>query len=516
MKKVLLASLFVLGTYSYAQVGVNTTTPASTLDVTAKNATGTTTNVDGLLAPRVDRLRAQSMTAVPNSTLIYINSIANGTQTGTAINVNAVGYYYFDGTVWAKVYSSSSPSTPINIYTNDGTLGSNRTVTQGTNTLTFTGSAVNAFSIDTSTFSADAANHRVGLGTIAPLNTLHTVSTTSNSNRFNLMDAPAGAVATVLLALRNTSPLATGNYSLLGFTNSGAASGGANWGVGSIRTGATAVNGTEEDFYVGNSEGGSYLERFRIQTVTGNVGIGVSSPLGKLHVVASTTTAGRYNLLDAPNGTAQNTIMGLRNTSALAAGNLSLLGFVNNGPTAGGASCGIGSIRTGNTAVNGTEEDFFLGNSNGGSYIERMRIKAAGNVGIGTNAPANLLSVNGNADKPGGGTWTASSDRRVKKDIADFKDGLNVIKQLRPVTYRYNEKSGFKDLNKQYVGFIAQEVEKSAPYMVNIKDDTAVSGLSDRRELDDSALTKILVNAIQEQQKEIETLKSQVQQLLNK
>ncbi|MFP3631802.1 hypothetical protein SB776_34935, partial [Burkholderia sp. SIMBA_045] len=81
-----------------AQVGVNTTTPASTMDITAKNATGTTPNVDGLLVPRVDRQRAQSMASVPTSTLIFVNSIATGTQTGTAVNIDAVGHYSFNGT----------------------------------------------------------------------------------------------------------------------------------------------------------------------------------------------------------------------------------------------------------------------------------------------------------------------------------------------------------------------------------------------------------------------------------
>ncbi|MFP3681347.1 hypothetical protein SB725_30135, partial [Pseudomonas sp. SIMBA_041] len=75
------ASLFLYAN-GYSQVGINTMTPTSTLDVTAKNATGTTTNVDGLLTPRVDRERAESMAINPTSTMIYVNSFATGTQTG--------------------------------------------------------------------------------------------------------------------------------------------------------------------------------------------------------------------------------------------------------------------------------------------------------------------------------------------------------------------------------------------------------------------------------------------------
>ena len=109
--------------------------PAATLDVTAKNATGTTTDVDGLLVPRVDRQRAQSMASVPTSTLIYVNSIATGTQTGTAAGIDAIGYYYFDGTVWTKL------NLPVNIYTSNGTLAGTRTVTTAGNSLSFTNGA---------------------------------------------------------------------------------------------------------------------------------------------------------------------------------------------------------------------------------------------------------------------------------------------------------------------------------------------------------------------------------------
>ncbi|MDQ1855229.1 hypothetical protein [Chryseobacterium sp. WLY505] len=84
-KKLLLTGL--LTTFSLvvkSQVGINTATPTATLDVTAKNSTGTGSSVEGILVPRVDRQKAQSMTGVPVSTLIYVNSIATGTNTGTA------------------------------------------------------------------------------------------------------------------------------------------------------------------------------------------------------------------------------------------------------------------------------------------------------------------------------------------------------------------------------------------------------------------------------------------------
>ena len=168
MKRLLFIFPLFISFFAYSKSGVNTRTPASTLDITAIASTGTSATVDGLLIPRVDRQRAQSMTAVPTSTLIYVSSIATGTQTGTALNIDAVGHYYYNGTTWTK----SIPG-PINIYNADGTLTGNRTVTQAANTLALTGTATNAFSVDGTTLSVDAANNRVGIGTITPQKTLH-------------------------------------------------------------------------------------------------------------------------------------------------------------------------------------------------------------------------------------------------------------------------------------------------------------------------------------------------------
>lgn len=111
MKKITLPLVIALLAFSIntrAQVGINTISPASTLDMVATNPIGTATNVDGLLLPRVDRQRAQSMTGVPLSTMIYVNSIATGTAAGTAVNINSIGNYYFDGTVWVKLNVGAS------------------------------------------------------------------------------------------------------------------------------------------------------------------------------------------------------------------------------------------------------------------------------------------------------------------------------------------------------------------------------------------------------------------------
>lgn len=167
MKKTIIISTLLLSGFAFSQVGVHTPDPKATFDITAKNATGTSAAPEGILIPRVDRQRAQFMIGVRASTLIYINSVDTGSQTGTAINIDAPGYYYFDGTVWVK-FTKNNGSNATNIYNANGLLTGNRTVSQGANRLAFTGNTVNAFSVAGNTFSIDAENKRVGIGTSNP------------------------------------------------------------------------------------------------------------------------------------------------------------------------------------------------------------------------------------------------------------------------------------------------------------------------------------------------------------
>ncbi|PIF47639.1 hypothetical protein CLU96_4706 [Chryseobacterium sp. 52] len=192
MKKLKISLVLLsFNTFAFGQVGINTSGPAATLDITAKNAAGTSTNPEGLLVPRVDREKAQSMTSVATSTLIYVNAVSTGTQTGTTANIDAVGFYYFDGSLWQKLKSSGSGD---NIYTTDGTLGGNRMVTQGTNTLGFTSNAVNGFSVDGTTLSVDAANDRVGVGTNAPTASLEVNSKTTGISGVKMTQFPSISV----------------------------------------------------------------------------------------------------------------------------------------------------------------------------------------------------------------------------------------------------------------------------------------------------------------------------------
>ncbi len=137
-----------------------------------------------------------------------------------------------------------------------------------------------------------------------------------------------------------------------------------------------------------------------------------------------------------------------------------------------------------------------------------LTVLNTGYIGIGTVNPDATLSVEGTASKTGGGVWYTFSDRRVKKNIEDYKPGLKEILAIRPVSFQYNELSGYTNLDKRYVGVIAQEIEKVLPATVTLLQTD--SSLKDKRQFDGSGLTYTLINAIKEQQVQIAALQAEL------
>ena len=135
---------------------------------------------------------------------------------------------------------------------------------------------------------------------------------------------------------------------------------------------------------------------------------------------------------------------------------------------------------------------------------------SVGGVAMVVNNGGNLTVAN-QGFKPGGGVWAATSDLRLKTNINNYKAGLHEVLQIRPVTYQYNEKSGFQQevLDKTYHGIIAQEMQEIAPYMVGEFELDGATYLN----YDGNALIYMLVNAIQEQQQQIEKLEERLENL---
>jgi hypothetical protein len=101
------------------------------------------------------------------------------------------------------------------------------------------------------------------------------------------------------------------------------------------------------------------------------------------------------------------------------------------------------------------------------------------------------------------GTVSSFSDARLKKDIIPFKEGLAVVTKINPVSFYYKENAPFAT-DRQQVGVLAQELETVAPYLV---DKVATDSYKDLRSVNNQAYVFLLINAVKEQQSQIEQQK---------
>ncbi|MHC0442511.1 tail fiber domain-containing protein, partial [Flavobacterium sp. 3-210] len=100
-----------------------------------------------------------------------------------------------------------------------------------------------------------------------------------------------------------------------------------------------------------------------------------------------------------------------------------------------------------------------------------------------------------------------TSDIRLKKNIEPLKYGLAEIMKIDPITYNWKDKSD----DKLKVGVSAQQIEKILPEVVSVGQD-ADKTLG----VNYAEIVPVLINAIKEQQAEIQQLKSLVQKLTDK
>lgn len=145
-----------------------------------------------------------------------------------------------------------------------------------------------------------------------------------------------------------------------------------------------------------------------------------------------------------------------------------------------------------------------ISETNGISILEN------GNIGMGIVAPTVRLQVNGDIIA---NSIAGSSDIRYKTNIQPIKDALDKVKNLNGVYFKWNKKDfPFKDFSdNNEIGFIAQEVEKVLPEVV-LKDKTP----DEYRSVKYDKVVALLVEAIKEQQLQIEALTKKVNELSNK
>jgi hypothetical protein len=247
------------------------------------------------------------------------------------------------------------------------------------------------------------------------------------------------------------------------------------------------VASNEANFFVRDVTGGSRLP-FRIRpgaptssidiSATGSVGIGTASPTANLDVLSTPQAVSRVRgggggimEMSDSNGSADK-----KNYQIRSQGDIFKL-----------------------TLLNDARNAFITDNI--------LVAVSSGSVGIGTAAPDQKFSVNGDASKAGGGAWQTFSDERLKNIKGRFNSGLKAVMQLQPIRYEYRKDNalGIKS-EGDHIGFGAQAVQKIIPEAVT-------KNSAGYLMVNNDPILWTMLNAIKEQQKEIAQLKEQVRQL---
>jgi hypothetical protein len=77
------------------------------------------------------------------------------------------------------------------------------------------------------------------------------------------------------------------------------------------------------------------------------------------------------------------------------------------------------------------------------------------------------LTILGSGFKPGGGSWSVSSDVRLKKNIHPLDRALESLLDLHGITFEYKDPDAIHELHGERIGFTAQNVEKVFPDWVS-------------------------------------------------
>ena len=493
-------------------VGIGTTVPAAKLDVHGTaNFTGLITFAPGQTFPGAGTITGitpgTALTGGGSSGSVTLNVDTTKVVTGITPGTDLTG----GGTGGVQTLNLDTTKVPqlnaANSFTASQSVTGNVTATG-----TVTGGVVTAttsFNLGSNTFafgSASGTNAFLGYaGNFTTTGTGNTASgwqallsdtlgtwNTANGDealKFNTAGNSNTAVGTSALQdnTTGTSNTAVG-FGALVYTNGSFNTGlGYDAGEDSIffnLTNSTAI-GARSDVTESNALVLGSINGVNGATANTNVGIGTTAPLFPLHVERNDNSGAGIQVV-AENQSTSGASFAVFNATS------------DNGVTAEMVADGIG------TGPLHTPSGYF------GTYtnqpiglitanVERLHITATGQVGVGTSAPTHPFQVAQGLGAAFADSWTTYSSRRWKTNIQTLPNALAKVEQLRGVSY------DLKGSGKHEIGVIAEEVGQVVPEVVSFEENG-----KDAQGVDYSRLTAVLIEAVKEQQRQIQDQRRQI------
>lgn len=559
---ILIVLLSVFIHTSYGQVGIGTTTPDASAMLEINNAN------KGVLIPRVSLTNVTNTTTpinAPATSLIVYNT--NAAVTGGS----GIGFYYFNGTQWVS-FSSASSSWALTGNSNTtaatnyiGTADAQDFVvrTDNTEAMRITsggdvgiGTNTPTTKLHISTVSSGAVIFSDGFedGTLAPFTTGGDVNwevgtnpntgtfaaqapTSANNNDITYMEyvvtipANGGQVSFAYSTSTETG------FDWFRFYVDGAAEVEAN-GISGYTTVTIALNpGTHilrweysKDFSFSAGADQVYVDDIVISEI-GDPAIRIADGTQAVNRILKTDANGYATWQDAASGFTDDDWIfnsGSTNTDPIYHQGSVLINqstylsaqsdfYINNGNTIG-TQVGFGSI------------EFIIDDLNATLFSDAISPQVDNSIDLGdaTYRWNTLFSTNG---------YTTTSDRRVKTDIKPIQYGINDLMLLKPVSYKWKDRISQNRLNNQAItkrgelvkptnddtilGFIAQDLNQVVPEVVHTytweKDEKGmpIKVPMEKLGVSYSDLIPVLINSIQEQQKALETIKKDQQEIAN-
>ena len=260
------------------------------------------------------------------------------------------------------------------------------------------------------------------------------------------------------------------------------------------------------------------LERMRILSANGYVGIGVTAPAARLHVFSTDKQTARFNSNNSTMflGLYKNNIQRGYVGSTVGFGNDVDFGTSENNTT-GKVHLTILSQPKLTVAVNGNVGINTLTPNNllhvkqnvpnRAIQIQHETLTDYWNVGIGTNTRNFRFEFNGSLRgqiESSTGAFTQGSDRRLKTEIEPVGKSLEKLVKLNPSSYYYKDSRSWA--KQRSIGFIAQELQEQFPELVVTSDEGYLM-------INYSGITVMAVKAIQEQQIIIQELEEKTKRM---